>query len=35
VSTAFTAVAFAFVPFLRLGGKTPGEAAHAVVAGET
>jgi predicted MFS family arabinose efflux permease len=28
VSAAFTAVAFVFVPFLRLGGKPPGEAAH-------
>ena len=30
VSTAFTAVAFAFVPFLRLGDKRPGEPARAV-----
>ena len=29
VSAGFTAVAFAFVPFLRLGNKRPGEAAHA------
>jgi MFS family permease len=35
VSTAFTAVAFAFVPFLRLGDKPPGEAARAVATGET
>jgi hypothetical protein len=35
VSTAFTAVAFAFVPFLRLGDKPPGQAAHAVAASET
>jgi MFS family permease len=33
VSAAFTAVAFAFVPFLRLGDKPPGEAAHAAAAG--
>ena len=26
VSAAFTALAFAFVPLLRLGGKHPGEA---------
>jgi MFS family permease len=34
VSTAFTAVAFAFVPLLRLGQKAPGEAARAAAAGE-
>jgi MFS family permease len=34
VSAAFTAVAFAFVPFLRLGDKPPGEAARAVAASE-
>jgi|307.fasta_scaffold169969_2 hypothetical protein len=27
VSAAFTIVAFAFIPFLRLGDKRPGEAA--------
>ena len=34
VSTAFTAVAFAFVPFLRLGDKRPGVPARAVGAAE-
>ena len=33
-STAFTAVAFAFVPFLRLGEKRPGVPARAVSAAE-
>ena len=33
-STAFTAVAFAFVPFLRLGDKPPGEAARVLAASE-
>jgi predicted MFS family arabinose efflux permease len=33
LSAAFTAVAFAFVPLLRLGNKLPGAAAHAVVSG--
>jgi MFS family permease len=33
-STAFTAVAFAFVPFLRLGDKPPGEAARVLATGE-
>jgi predicted MFS family arabinose efflux permease len=28
VSVAFTALAFAFVPLLRLGDRSPGEAAH-------
>jgi len=32
VSAAFTAVAFAFVPLLRLGDKQPGEPARAAVA---
>ncbi len=32
VSAAFTALAFAFVPLLRLGGKRPGEPARAAVA---
>jgi len=35
VSVAFTAVAFAFVPFLRLGGKPPGEAALTAAVKET
>ena len=34
VSAAFTAVAFAFVPLLRLGAKRPGQAARRAVAGE-
>jgi predicted MFS family arabinose efflux permease len=34
VSAAFTAVAFAFVPFLRLGKKPPGAAVHAAPADE-
>jgi predicted MFS family arabinose efflux permease len=34
VSAAFTAVAFAFVPFLRLGDKAPGKAARAVAVGD-
>jgi predicted MFS family arabinose efflux permease len=33
VSAAFTAVAFAFVPLLRLGVKRPGQAARTAVAG--
>jgi MFS family permease len=33
VSAAFTAVAFAFVPLLRLGDKAPGEAARPAAAG--
>ena len=33
-STAFTAVAFAFVPFLRLGDKPPGKAARVLATGE-
>jgi hypothetical protein len=32
VSAAFTALAFAFVPMLRLQGKRAGEAARAAVA---
>jgi hypothetical protein len=35
VSAAFTGVAFAFVPFLRLGGKPPGEAVHTAAVKET
>ena len=34
VSAAFTALAFAFVPMLRLQDKRAGEAARAVGAGE-
>jgi len=34
VSTAITAVAFAFVRFLRLGDKPPGEAARVLAAAE-
>ena len=34
VSAAFTAVAFAFVPMLRLQNKRPGEPARAVAVGE-
>ena len=33
-SAAFTAVAFAFVPLLRLGDKAPGEAARPTAAGD-
>jgi hypothetical protein len=33
VSAAFTALAFAFVPLLRLQNKRPGEPARAVAAG--
>jgi MFS family permease len=34
VSAAFTALAFAFVPLLRLHDKRPGEPAHALVTGD-
>jgi MFS family permease len=34
VSAAFTALAFAFVPLLRLHDKRPGEPAHALVRGD-
>jgi hypothetical protein len=34
VSAAFTALAFAFVPMLRLRDKRPGEPALAVAEGE-